>query len=115
PLLLQRIAAPAGSDSSAQSLVAVGPDRDLLAIAGTHRGHQLRRLLAPRPLELIRKILDRGPRAVFVVGQTIAFCGLSSLSSQRLVDRRQKAIVCPTPRSGSSGAGPPPGPCPPGV
>src|ERR1035441_3197578 len=44
----------------------VGADRDLLAIAGTHRGHQLRRLLAPRPLELIRKILDRGPRLVFV-------------------------------------------------
>src|ERR1035438_4297849 len=30
-----------------------------------------------------------------LVGQTIAFCGLS-LSHLRLVDRRQKTIVCPT-------------------
>src|ERR1039458_7436123 len=30
------------------------------------------------------------------VGQTIAFCGLSSLAQSRPFDRRQKAIVCPT-------------------
>src|ERR1017187_9936640 len=30
------------------------------------------------------------------VGQTIAFRGLSSLTKGRLVDRRQKTIVCPT-------------------
>jgi hypothetical protein len=35
------------------------------------------------------------------VGQTIAFRGLSSLTKGRLVDRRQKTIVCPTwPRFG---------------
>ena len=30
------------------------------------------------------------------VGQTIVFCGLSTLGKERQVDRRQKAIVCPT-------------------
>src|ERR1017187_10424656 len=30
------------------------------------------------------------------VGQTIAFRGLSCLTKGRLVDRRQKTIVCPT-------------------
>ena len=35
--LLQRIAAAAGSDSSAQPAVVVGADLDLLAAAGTHR------------------------------------------------------------------------------
>src|ERR1035441_6073510 len=52
---------------------------------------------ASRPVCLGSKNHPRGARTpACKVGQTIAFCGLSSLTTGRLVDRRQKTIVCPT-------------------
>src|ERR1019366_10649129 len=49
------------------------------------------------PVCLGSKNHPRGARTpACKVGQTIAFRGLSSLTKGRLVDRRQKTIVCPT-------------------
>jgi hypothetical protein len=41
-------------------------------------------------------VCDRREDFVTVVGQAIAFCGLSCLGKARQPDRRQKPIVCPT-------------------
>ena len=39
---------------------------------------------------------DRCEDFVLLVGQAIAFCGLSCLAKAQRPDRRQKPIVCPT-------------------
>src|ERR1039458_643255 len=44
----------------------MGADFHLLAFVGAHRRHQLRRLLATRALNLVREIVDRGARSLFV-------------------------------------------------
>jgi len=58
------------------------------------------RLCGPGALGLLRQtgraLRRTGSPQAAVGGQTIAFCGLSSLIKGRLVDRRQKTIVCPT-------------------